>query len=537
MKNIEKVVIPVIIIVIITMLGIYYISKEYEKQQSEKRAKQQAEEMAEETEESPVDAEELVYQSIAMLVGKDAEEKTLKFMSVDNDSLFELDYKDTTPILGRYGDVLTLDQIMLGEILDVTYSIHSRELYELRISSDAWTFTDVTRFSINEDEHMMDIAGSTYKLPKTAVVSYGEELATLMDVTNVDTLTVKGYGRKVCSIIVQRGHGYVRLLNDSYFEGGWIEIGQEIIKTVTEEMLIPVPEGNYHVRLTNKGYAAEEDVLIERDRESVIDLSKADIKEVAIGHVAFGIVPDYAQLYIDGDMTDFDERIALEFGIHRIHVECAGYRDVDTNLRVSDKYANVDITLEREGEDSSSGKSSTGKKSMTATLTPTQNPTFTPVPSSATTGTTAESGTYFPNLRHAPTQVPGNGSNTSSSTGTSSSTDTSSSSTSTTAQEVISDSQKMYVECPEGAEVFVDGIYVGIAPVTFLKPSAGAHVITLSKNGYVTKSYTVNVYGDDRDVTLSFSDLVEDKTHEHEEHKEENEEEHDDDDDDDDEDD
>ena len=38
MKNIEKVIIPMIVIVLITMLGIYYISKEYEKQQAQKRA-------------------------------------------------------------------------------------------------------------------------------------------------------------------------------------------------------------------------------------------------------------------------------------------------------------------------------------------------------------------------------------------------------------------------------------------------------------------------------------------------------------------
>ena len=57
--------------------------------------------------------------------------------------------------------------------------------------------------------------------------------------------------------------------------------------------------------------------------------------------------------------------------------------------------------------------------------------------------------------------------------------------------------------------MYIDGIYVGIAPVVFIKPEAGSHVVTLSKNGYKTKSYTVSVYGDERDVTLSFSDLVE----------------------------
>ena len=66
----------------------------------------------------------------------------------------------------------------------------------------------------------------------------------------------------------------------------------------------------------------------------------------------------------------------------------------------------------------------------------------------------------------------------------------------------------MYVESPAGVEVFVDGMYIGITPTSSIKPEAGSHVITLSKNGYVTRSYTISVPGDERDVTLSFSELI-----------------------------
>ena len=495
MKNIEKVVIPVIIIMLVTMLGIYYISREYEKQQAQKKAAQMQEELRAQEEENPVDSDELVYQTVAMLVGKNEEEHKLKFISVDSDKLFELEYESKTPFLGKHGNFLTLAQIPLGEILDVTYSIHSKELIGVSVSNEAWTFTDVTKFDIVQDEGRMDIAGSTYKLPKTAIVSYGDELATFMDVTNVDTLTVKGYGRKVCSVIVDRGHGYLRVLNDSYFEGGWIEIGQEIIKTVTEDMLIPVPEGNYHVRLTNRGYAAEEDVVIERDKESEIDLSKVDIKEVAIGHVSFTIVPDYAQLFVDGQMTDFEERIPLEFGIHRIHVELAGYESVDTNVRISDKYANVEITLEEKGDDTT-----TSKTDKTTTTTTTNKVTATPTPTAATTAP-SNTGTVIPPLSGTvPSPLLRDRT-----TSTSSSMNTTGSTGST---DVISDTRKMYVESPEGAEVYIDGIYTGIVPVSFAKPEKGSHVITLSQNGHITKSYTIAVSDDDRDVTLSFSELV-----------------------------
>ena len=493
MKNIEKVIIPMIVIVLITMLGIYYISKEYEKQQAQKRAEALNEQNA--SDEEIVSAEELVYENTAMLVGKDEEDHKLKFISVDNDKIYELDYTDKTPVLGRHGNYITFNEIPLGEIFDVSYSIHNRELLKLQISSEAWTFTDVTRFDIDPDSGRMDIAGSTYKLPKTAVVSYKDELASFIDVTNVDTLIVKGWGRKVCSVIVDKGHGYVRLLNDSYFEGGWIEIGQEIIKPVVEDMLIPVPEGNYRVRLTNRGYAAEEDITVERDRETSVDLSKVDIKEVAIGHVEFNITPDYAQLYIDGTVTDFDERIPLEFGVHKIHIELAGYNSVDTNIRVSDEFANVDIVLEKEllGKDNSTTSTTSTKKTTTSKTT-----------TAKTTGTTAVTSATASTFSPVPSL-----------------TDLTSSSTTSKNEDIISDYKKMYIESPVSAEVYVDDIYVGISPLSFLKPSKGNHVIILRRDGYITRSYTINVLDDGKDLTLSFSDLVPEKKEEEKKPKEE----------------
>ena len=123
MRNIEKVVIPVIIIVIVTMLGIYYISKEYEKQQAEKRAQQIKETVEEQQAENPVSTEDLTYESVAMLVSKNADDGKLKFISLDSERLFELETDPKTEILGKHGNYITLDEIPLGEILDISYGI------------------------------------------------------------------------------------------------------------------------------------------------------------------------------------------------------------------------------------------------------------------------------------------------------------------------------------------------------------------------------------------------------------------------------
>ena len=46
-------------------------------------------------------------------------------------------------------------------------------------------------------------------------------------------------------------------------------------------------------------------------------------------------------------MTDFEERVALEYGIHSIRVESPGYETVRANIRVGSEMANIAIELDR----------------------------------------------------------------------------------------------------------------------------------------------------------------------------------------------
>ena len=72
--------------------------------------------------------------------------------------------------------------------------------------------------------------------------------------------------------------------------------------------------------------------------------------------------------------------------------------------------------------------------------------------------------------------------------------------------DATTDYYKVYIDAPEKAEVYVDGTYVGISPCSF-KKVAGSHVITLRKTGYETRSYTVQVDEEKKDISYSFADL------------------------------
>ena len=68
------------------------------------------------------------------------------------------------------------------------------------------------------------------------------------------------------------------------------------------------------------------------------------------------------------------------------------------------------------------------------------------------------------------------------------------------------ENRTLTISAPVDAEVYQDNLYMGIAPVTYSK-TAGTHTITLRKEGYITRSYSIEVPDDGRDVTYSFPDL------------------------------
>ena len=70
---------------------------------------------------------------------------------------------------------------------------------------------------------------------------------------------------------------------------------------------------------------------------------------------------------------------------------------------------------------------------------------------------------------------------------------------------------KVYIDSPSDVEVYLDGIYIGMSPVSF-KKDPGLHTITLRKPGYITKSYTIQIDDEEKDITYSFTDLVKEST-------------------------
>ena len=318
----------------------------------------------------------------------------------------------------------------------------------MQVPEDAWEYQEVTKYALNSEEKSIEVAGKKFKYSNLTYVGSSGKTIELMELNKQDVITVRGTGYTVHSIVRTQGHGYIRLKNYSDFIGGMVEVGTGIILPVTENMLITAREGTYRVILCKGALSAIKTVTVQLDKETKLDFSEYQQPAENVGIITFKIAPKGADLTINGTEVDYSSPVPLNYGTYQVTVSMTGYTEYTGTLDVAEPESTIKINLIDE-------------KAEVSTASPEEE-------------------------------------------------EEDDSQTSTTTKEMDSE-HTITVSAPEGAEVYLDNVYKGLAPCSFTK-IIGSQTITLSKEGYVTKSYSLDLLDDDEDVTLSFADLVANST-------------------------
>lgn len=400
----------------------------------------------------------------AIVMKKLEKENKITFFNLVKKKNYTLEYDGTTECKDKYGSPISISQLSEGEMVEINFLKENKHIVKIEASSKIWTYDDVTKYELDANKGKIKLFDEIYNIDEDTVLLSGDTPITLMDINPRDALCIKGIDHKIYSIVVEKGHGYLRLLNEEYFIGGWIEVGQKLIQKVEEDMLLVVPEGTYQVYLSHSGIQGSKEVVIKRNKETQLDvgdLKKDDL--IKYGDLIFTIEPTSAKVFIDGKAIDSSKVVKTEYGLHQIMVREVGYETVVQYIRVNENSANIAITLDEEKDRSVSENSVS--KDNNSSIGESAKETET-VSGNETIGNSA-------------TQT-----ETGSTTG-----------------------YKVSITSPEDAEVYVDGNYVGIIPASFPK-TAGSHEITIRKSGYKTRSYTIKLDDEKKDANFSFSDLT-----------------------------
>ena len=453
-----------------------------------------------------------IYEDRVILVTADAGEQSITFQNLETGLRYTLTYDGVTYFYDKYGSAMSAKQVRCGVIADITFDKSSKKLLSLNVSPDYFVYSDITFEEFIKKDSRLMFLNEEYKLDDFLAISDGNMNLDKMELAKGDVITICGKDHTIYSIYLQSGHGYLRLENDEYFIGGWIEVGNKIIRSVSEDMLLTVPEGSYEVLVSNDGITGVKSVTIGRNQEVTLDLGDIDV-EKKFGNVLFVLNPSDAELFVDGAKVDTGAPVSMEYGIHQLICRAEGYETTASYIKVGEPSASITLTLTKEADDDEDEDASEEDSSESSSQSSENNNAV----SENSSQTSSESNSQPSSEHHSGSNgTSENSSQMSSEHSTESNTGSSESSSQASSENTgvtgnsgtASTTAKMYVDGPAGVEVYVDGSYVGIAPVSFTKPQSGV-VITLRKTGYQTRSYTLQLDDNDKDVNYSFSELIE----------------------------
>lgn len=398
----------------------------------------------------------------------DTNKKSITLYNVDSNDELVLYYNGATDVKDKYEKVITMSQLTVGEMVDAYYLLNN-DVVALNISKDTWEYKRVNNLVINSDKKMMSIADRNYQFNEDLIIASEDQLINLIDLSEKDELTLKGVGSKVYSIIVTKGHGYVRFSNYSDFIGGNLEIGTDNMITISKDMLVVVREGNYTLTMENEGLTGSKLIRVLRNEEIVVDMGEFRREAPQVAKVEFTVIPNGADLYIDSKEVDYSEPIELKYGKHTVTVSLSGYEDYTGIITIDESSMQFFISLaeptvtEEDKETDSSNSSSNSNSNNNE---------------NSNSNSSSEDKSLEEEVENA---------------------DKSNNS--------VDSQHKIYVQTPIGASVYWDGKLMGTAPVSFTK-QVGSYTISLSANGYETVSYPVVIADDGEDVYLNFPNLT-----------------------------
>ena len=286
----------------------------------------------------------------AIVVDVNVQDKKLILQDVQSGTRIPYEYTGGTKLLSRFDQPVTMDRIALGEVVEAWTVGGSTKLSGLKISDADFDYTEVTNFKIDKERKTITVGNERYRYTDQTVFMTKDSEISIDKVESVDKLRLRGVDQELDSVIVTEGHGYLRLDSTTFFEGGYLEIGDKIVEVITENMVIAVPTGRFNVTVTKDQTIGSKELVIAENEEVRLNLTEFQSTAVRLGALSIKISPKGAKLTIDGEEKDYSGMIDLPYGNHKLVVTADGYEPYAQVIAVNSITSEYNIMLVKEGE-------------------------------------------------------------------------------------------------------------------------------------------------------------------------------------------
>lgn len=337
-------------------------------------------------------------EDVYIIEKNDQKNDRLTVMNIVSYREFRYPYTITTEFLDKYGDTAAIEDFKSGMAVTLDATGRYGTLATVQKTDAVWEIDDLTDYSFDTSHELMTVNGEKYHLPETTIFLDGDMVTSADNIEpGADTLRVVGDDKKILSVAIAKGHGYLTLTDTKLFDGSLIEIGTDTITEVADNKSITLPVGTYNVTIANNGWGGTKKIRIKRNVDSYLSLDSMKGKGPKKCSLTFDISVKGAKIYLDGKRVKKDKAMDVVYGRHTLTVVAEGYDTWQRVLVVNSKKATIVLDI-------SDSKQGTGTTSTTGT--------------SGTNGTTSgTSGNSNGSTSYGGTTSGGTGSSTSGSNG------------------------------------------------------------------------------------------------------------------------
>jgi len=433
-------------------------------------------------------------ETLAVVLEVDTEVKMLTVYDVKAEEQKKLVYTGATTFYDGYGIQHSASQLEIGSLY--RFTIDTKEEWistaqeavdrrEKPKNTEVWEKTGVDYLTIAQDK--ISFRNQNYKYGEGLCVMSNGRRITLGDIQpTVDIVTVRGIGQVVYEMEVTKGHGYITLKNHEDFIGGVITIGSTRVDSIYEDATYLVREGIYAVSVECGEYAGSESITVERDATAVFDVFEYGSGPIKKGWLTIHIDPLGADLYIDGTKTAYTDGVELEYGTYQFEFSEGGYVSYKATVLIDQPKQSLSVYLteqKNEEENPDDGDVTTDPDDPEDTTGDTTGEDTTG--DTGTTGDTTGDGTAGDDtsggLSDIMTSVTVNGMGYQ-----------------------LDLENAIYILGPSGSEIYLDGTYLGTAPIDFEK-IIGSYVITVIRTDGAVKNFNCSETDNNEDSYYNFS--------------------------------
>ncbi|MBR2593876.1 MAG: PEGA domain-containing protein [Firmicutes bacterium] len=246
-------------------------------------------------------------------------------------------------------DDVSLSEFSKGDIVDVSANLYLSKLEKISKNNSSFKLGELTGFSYDAEGSAIKSDSQSYNVTKETIFTLNNEITDISALDEHDVISISGLDKSVFFVNVDKAHGTIVLENASTLTEGQLVIDDGAAVPVTGNISVNVAPGTHKISLTGSNinaYSTEAFV-------SSGDSYKLDISKIPKKTGALSIKANVSDFYvsIDGGAPQAynpSENLIVPPGTHTISISKEGYRNFTTTVDVSNAYAEVKATLEKD---------------------------------------------------------------------------------------------------------------------------------------------------------------------------------------------